>query len=43
MVYYLERHIKLDSKQHGPVAMSILKIMIGNDRNHYTRVLHGAR
>lgn len=25
MVYYLERHIELDSRQHGPTAMNILK------------------
>ena len=43
MVYYLERHIKLDSGQHGPAAMNILKRMLGDDRDRYTRALESAR
>lgn len=43
MVYYLERHIELDSEQHGPAAMNILKRMIGNDRGRYARALESAQ
>ena|GEM_PF-1270848 len=43
MVYYLERHIELDSEQHGPAAMNILKRMVGDDRDRHTRALESAR
>jgi len=43
MVYYLERHIELDSEQHGPAATNILKRMVGDDRDCYTRALASAR
>lgn len=42
MVYYLERHIALDSKQHGPEAMSIFEKMIGGDRDRFLRAQHSA-
>jgi len=43
IVYYLERHIDLDSEQHGPAAMNILKRMIGDNHDHYTKALESAR
>ncbi|WP_133510289.1 DUF3050 domain-containing protein [Candidatus Thiosymbion oneisti] len=43
MVYYLERHIELDSEQHGPAAINILKRMIGDDHDRYTKALESAR
>jgi len=43
MVYYLERYIELDSEQHGPAVMNILKRMIGNNQDRYTRALESAR
>lgn len=43
MVYYLERHIELDSEQHGPAAMNILKKMVGDDQDRYAKALHSAQ
>ncbi|MCB2263910.1 MAG: DUF3050 domain-containing protein [Candidatus Thiosymbion ectosymbiont of Robbea hypermnestra] len=43
MVYYLERHIELDSEQHGPAAMNILKKMVGDDQDRYARALHSTQ
>jgi len=42
MVYYLERHIALDSEQHGPEALSILEKVIGGDRDRFLRAQHSA-
>lgn len=43
MVYYLERHIELDSEEHGPAATDILARMIANDHDKRAKALESAR
>ncbi|CRI67039.1 conserved hypothetical protein [Thiocapsa sp. KS1] len=43
MIYYLERHIELDSEQHGPAATKILERLIGDDHARYARALRSAQ
>ncbi len=33
MIYYLERHINLDSDEHGPAAHKILNDLIDGDQH----------
>jgi len=42
MVYYLERHIALDSEQHGLEAMTTLEKVIGGDRDCFLRTRYSA-
>jgi hypothetical protein len=42
-VWYLKRHIEVDSDQHGPAAKAILAAATGGDRRRESEVLSGAR
>jgi hypothetical protein len=42
-VYYLKRHIEVDSDQHGPAAKSILATAIADDPGRGLQVLDAAR
>jgi len=42
-VWYLKRHIEVDSDQHGPAAKAILAAATGGDRRRKSEVLSAAR
>jgi hypothetical protein len=42
-VYYLERHIEVDSDQHGPAAKAILAAVTADDPGRALQVLRAAR
>jgi hypothetical protein len=41
-VFYLERHIELDSEEHGPAAESIIDEIVGNDAGKMLELLNSA-
>jgi hypothetical protein len=42
LMYYLQRHIEIDSDSHGPAAESLVQAHIGQDADRRTRVAAGA-
>jgi len=42
-VYYLKRHIEVDSDEHGPAAKAILAAATANDPGRVLEVLDAAR
>lgn len=41
--YYLQRHIDVDGEHHGPLALSMVEQLVGNDDEKYVQALAAAR
>lgn len=42
-LFYLERHIEVDSGEHGPLAHALLRSLCGNDLQHWREAEESAR
>ena len=41
--YYINRHIEVDDEKHGPMAINLLDIVCGNDKEKYNEAVETAK
>ena len=42
LIYYLERHIEVDSEEHGPMALKMIKELCGDDNKKWDGALNAS-